>query len=122
MGKIYVHNDTAGPIFKGGKFIPPGEGREVDADELPPGDKPDPEAAAGAGEGESTSTERLAGNLADLLKSPIKEIVPVLADLSDESLAELAAAEEADQARKGLLSAITELQLQRAQAKAGAPT
>ena len=36
MGKRYITNDTAGPIFVGGTLVQPGEGREVDEAFLPP--------------------------------------------------------------------------------------
>jgi hypothetical protein len=112
MGKRYVSNDTAQVIFVGGLMIPPGDGREVDETLLPPLDEqpqpadetlPDPDA-----------------NLRELLTASVKNIVPALADLGDETLASLARIEgESVTPRKGVLSAIAELQLLRAQAKTG---
>lgn len=107
MSKRYVHNPTAAVIFAGGVMIPPGEGREIDEAFLPPegGDAapeepppPDPDA-----------------NLHDLLKQPLKELVPELQGLSTATLDRLAALEgEAATPRKTLLSAIGELKLERA--------
>lgn len=116
MGKRYLHNDTANVMFAGGTMIPPGEGREVDEEFLPPGNDAAP-AEAAPGE------PNLEANLHELLAHPVKEIVPLLAEASDETLAGLARIEgEKADPRKTLLSAIGELQLERAQAKTGAPT
>ena len=114
MGTRYVANNTDQAIFVGGKMIPPGDGREVDEDGLPPledevakkePELPDPDA-----------------NLRELLTASVKNIVPALADLGDETLASLARIEgESATPRKGVLSAIGELQLLRAQVKTDAP-
>lgn len=128
MGKRYITNDTGGPIFVGGTLVQPGEGREVDEAFLPPSD-----ALASAADGEGLlppgSVNELTGdaldaNLRELLKGTLKELVPQLADFSDETLERLAAIENEHEApRKGLLEPLAELQLQRAQARAGgAPT
>lgn len=119
MGKRYVHNSGGGVLLVGGVMIPPGEGREVDEDAL------GLEASTGAAPAEASADDpaaALAAAVAQLLAHPLKELVPMLADLPDELLAELARAEGAHATpRKTLLSAIGELQLERAQAKAGAP-
>ena len=120
MGKRYVHNSGGGVLLVGGVMIPPGEGREVDEDAL------GLEASTGAAPPAEASADdpaaALAAAVAQLLAHPLKQLVPMLADLSDETLAELARAEgEHATPRKTLLSAIGELQLERAQAKAGAP-
>lgn len=120
MGKRYVHNDLDRVVFQGGVMIPPGEGREVDEDAL------GLEASTGAAPAEVSADDpaaALAAAVAQLLAHPLKELVPMLADLPDETLAELARAEgEHATPRKTLLAAIGELQLERAQAKAGAPS
>lgn len=112
MGTRHVFNDTAAAIFVGGKMIPPGDGRDVDDAGLPPleegGDqkpndpeKPDPDA-----------------NLREILAGNVKGVIATLEGSSDETLDGLARLEnEREQPRKGVLSAIAELQLQRAQAK-----
>lgn len=126
MARHYFHNHTAFPQIMGGKLIPPGEGREVDDVHLPAGevlpgvdaglDTPTPE-------GDAPTDAQLRANLAELLKQPLKNIVPGLAEHSDATLNLLAELESADGTpRKSLLGAIGELQLQRAQAKTGAPT
>lgn len=116
MGKRYLHNDTANVLFAGGTMIPPGEGREVDEEFLPPGNDA-PSAAA------AQDVPDLEANLHELLAHPVKEILPLLAEASDETLAGLARIEgEKADPRKTLLAAIGERQLERAQAKTGAPT
>jgi hypothetical protein len=112
--KRYVTNDGPNVMFAGGLMIPPGEGREIDSE--PTSD----EAAAAA------PAEQLAdpdANFLDLLAQPLKDIVPLLAEASDETLAALERLEQVhDTPRKGLLGPIAEEKLKRAQAKTGAPT
>lgn len=116
MGKIFLHNDTAAPKLMGGKLVPPGESREVDDIHMPPGEA----LAEGPAEEPPAGGPDPLANLRDMLAQPLKAIVPQLPDFSDETLAELAGLEGLSETpRKGLLSAIGELQLQRAQAKTG---
>jgi|APTNR8051073442_1049403.scaffolds.fasta_scaffold87833_2 hypothetical protein len=114
MTKRYVSNDTPNVMFCAGVMILPGEGREVESDETDqaatqaaePATEPDPDA-----------------NFRALLEQPLKDILPLLEEASDETLASLARLEQAaDTPRKGLLGPITEEKLKRAQAKTGAPT
>lgn len=117
----YITNDTDQPRFIGGRLIPAGEGREIEADELPPehaASDAEPPAAT-----DDPEAARLA-NLQELLTQPLKDLTPQLADFGDETLAELARLEgEAAKPRTTLLSAIGDLQLSRAQQRAGgAPT
>lgn len=117
MGKTFLFNDTNAPKIMGGKWVPAGEGREVDDTCMPAGEGPAPAAAEGAPVGD------LDANLRAMLEPGVKQIVPLLADASDETLAGLARLENATEApRKTLLAAIAEQQLNRAQAKTGAPT
>lgn len=119
MARRYVHNPSGLTVFHGGVMIPPGEGREVDADALgaePSGNDAPAPADPGAGGAPEAA-------VAELLAHPLKELLPKLPALADEALAELARAEGEHAApRKTLLAAIAELQLERARAKAGAPT
>ncbi|WP_271008624.1 hypothetical protein [Paucibacter sp. B51] len=133
MPKRYVQNDT--PEFKiiCGVLIPPFDGREVEVSDQ---DDPEPAAALGTdspgdslvegqegqGEGEDPAAARALANLRELLAASVKVISAGLAEHSDETLAGLLQLEQASETpRKSLLAAITELQLQRAQAKTGAP-
>lgn len=122
MAKRYLSNDTDRTIFVGGIMIAPGEGREIDEAFLPPADAGDQAGAAPPADGDTPPGDaQLAGNIADLLKQPIKHLVPLLADASDETLAALHAAETAgDTPRVTLLTAIAAQQLQRAEARANA--
>lgn len=113
MSKRYVHNHGLMAIFVGGLLIQPGEGREVDATLLPPEHADDaPPPAEPAPDADAA--------LRDMLKAPLKDLVPLLAEHSADTLAALARLEgEHDTPRKTLLGAIAELQLQRAQAATG---
>lgn len=111
MSKKHVFNPGPNVMFVGGVMIQPGDGRDVDAQFLPPeGD----EAAA------PEATPDPDANFRELLAGTLAEILPTLAEASDETLAALMRLEQEHAApRKGLLTPIAELQLQRAQAKAG---
>lgn len=122
MPKRYVHNDTNRLTFVGGVMIPPGQGREVDEQFLPPAELPAADAGADAppAAGDSPDAERLAANLAELLAQPLRVLVPNLADLSDDTLAALLQMEQAAATpRVTLVGAIGELQLSRARQRAG---
>ncbi|MCV2349346.1 hypothetical protein [Paucibacter sp. Y2R2-4] len=127
--KRYFHNDSDQPRIIGGVLVPAHDGREVDAQF-----HPDQEAES-TGDGwpeqdlpllepdeESALLAAIEANLLDLLKGNVKSIVATLPESSDETLAHLLRLEQiSDTPRKSLLAEITELQLQRAQAKTGAP-
>ena len=118
MAKVFLFNDTAAPKLMGGKLVPAGEGREVDEVCMPPGELPGNDAPE-EDQAPDLSVERLK-NLMDMLANPLATVLPMLAEHSDETLAELARLEaEHDTPRKTLLAAIGDLQLKRAQAKAG---
>ena len=123
MAKRYISNDTAAVMFIGGVMIQPGEGRDVDETFLPP-ELLQPADEAEAKAPELTDAEKADANLRDVLKGSISKIKPLLPDFSPETLARLLELEQADGTpRQGLVQAITELQLQRAQAATGgAPT
>ena len=126
MPKRYVQNDTAEFKIVGGVLIPPFDGREVD---VPDRVEPEQHSAQGSdspGEnleaGEDEAAARALANLRELLAGSVKVISAGLAEHSDETLAGLLQLEQASETpRKSLLAAITELQLQRAQVKTGAP-
>lgn len=124
MAKRYLSNDTDRTIFVGGIMIAPGEGREIDEAFLPPADAGDQAGAAPPADGDTPpGAAQLAANIADLLKQPIKQLVPMLAEASDETLAALHTAETASNTpRVTLLNAIAAQQLQRAEARASAST
>lgn len=114
--KRYVQNDGKNTIFVSGTMIAPGEGREVDADFM---DDPLDGAATAL---PADQEPDLDANLRDMLDQPVKTLLPLLADASDDTLAGLARLEgEKPDPRKTLLAAIAELQLGRAQAKTGVP-
>ena len=116
MGRTYLFNDTSSPKIMGGKLIPPGEGREVDDVHMPPGELPPADDQPPPAGGQAD----LQGNLTELLKQPLKSLVPELANFSDETLQQLEELENlADTPRVTLLKAIAELQLDRAKAKTG---
>ena len=117
MRKRYAHNGGTAPIFVGGSMIAPGTGREIDEAMLPPEE--------GASPPEEPPPPDPDANLRDVLKGNSKSVIATLADSSDATLAGLARLEgESDTPRKGVMSAIAELQLQRAHLKSGgeAPT
>jgi len=132
MAKRYVHNDTSGVKFVGGVLIPPGEGREVDEQFLPPVDSQLAAAVDGAGTSIDAGTGTGAGvdttlppdeaalraNLAELLAQPLKALLPTLDTASDDTLGALQAMEQASATpRVTLLNAIGALLLKRAQAR-----
>ncbi|OGA98127.1 MAG: hypothetical protein A3E79_11765 [Burkholderiales bacterium RIFCSPHIGHO2_12_FULL_61_11] len=105
--KKYVENDTAHMMYAGGCAIAPGEGREVDVPEaLPVLDRPDEEAAP--------DTD---GPLRELLKSSVAVVAAALAEFGADTLARLAELEaEAEKPRKGVLSALADERIKRADA------
>ncbi len=120
MPKKYIPNDTDRTIFVGGVMIAPGEGREVDTAFLPPEhQEPAAETLADDGPGDDDAD----ANLRDMLKGGVRDIEPLLPELSSETLKRLAELEgERDTPRKGVLGPIQELLLKRAGESTGAPT
>lgn len=111
--KIPVHNPGAMAIYVAGLMIPPGETRHFDADLVPLHLRPAPA---------EPEPETPVDALADLVGGTVKEVSAAVPGLSDEDLARLGDLEQAkgDSARKGVLSAIAEETLKRAEAKAAA--
>ena len=126
MAKRYMHNPGEHTMFVGSVMIPAGEGREVDEQFLPPVDDAAQSAgdAGGEGSGEGGGEGNAPQNLVALQALPVRDLVPQLEGLSAEDLAALEALEQgAETPRVTVLSAITKLQLDRAQAAGGgAPT
>jgi len=132
MAKRYIHNDTDRVMFVGSILIHPGQGREVDEEFLPP--EAPPEAGTTSEEppagktAEELAAEQAAAEaaqrIAELQAEVLASLMPKLPELGDDDLAALAEAESAsDTPRKTLMERIGELQLERAQKRAGgAPT
>lgn len=109
--KRYVHNDTSGVKFVGGRMLLPGEGREIDMPDE--GDATDGGQAAH----EEPPLDPKAAALATLRAQSVGDIKVQLQDISPELLEQLEAAEgAADKPRTTLLAAITEERLRRAAA------
>lgn len=123
MPKRYIHNDSGRTTFVGGVMIPPQEGREVDTQFLPPEAPLDPAGAdlPAGGDDQAPGAATLAANIAEMLKLPLRALLPMVDELGDQSLAELHAGEVANATpRVTLLNAIGAQQLQRAEARASA--
>lgn len=118
MPKRYIENTGAAPLLVGGVFIPPGEGREVDEALLPSELQAPPQDFA---ETQPPQPDlALLVEASELLKRPLKDILPLLEGMDDERLATLSALEGAAPApRVTLTQAIAKLQLDRANAKLG---
>lgn len=106
--KIPVSNNTAMPIYVGAAMIPPGETRHFDEQDVPHHLRPAPVEAA--------PVAAPADPLAELLKGNVAAVVAALADLPDADVERLGELEQAGQARKGVLSAVAEELLVRAEA------
>lgn len=120
MAKQFLFNDSKVPRIMGGKLVPPGEGREVDAEFLLPGDAPQAATELAADDRNPTAG---ADDMSAFAQLPVNKLRPELPALSDEQLGKLEALErQREQPRSTVLAAIGELRLARAQAKTGAPT
>lgn len=104
--KKYIENDTAHTIYAGGRAIAPGEGREV---EVPDGADAAPQASEPEPDLDEPLRELLAGNVA--------AVTAGLAEFSIETLQRLQALEDAaEKPRKGVLAALADEQIKRADA------
>ena len=106
--KIPVSNNSAMPIYVGAAMVPPGETRHFDEQDVPHHLRPAPVEAA--------KVEAPADPLAELLKGNVAAVVAALPDLADADVERLGELEQAGQARKGVLSAVAEALLVRAEA------
>ncbi len=104
--RVPIENTGKMPIFVGGVMIPPGEIRHFEDDMLPPEFR---SAAPVAAE------ETAADPLAELLEGNVAQVTGGLDLLSREWLTQLEALELASKKRKGVLAAIAEEQLRRAE-------
>lgn len=102
--RVPIENTGKMPIFVGGVMIPPGEIRHFEDDLLPPEFR----SSAPVSEAEA------ADPLAELLDGNVHEVTGGLDALSNEWLARLEAMELAGKNRKGVLAAIAEEMLRRA--------
>jgi len=108
--KIPVTNSGAMPMYVAGLMIPPGETRHFDHDLVPLHLRP----AIVEPEPDETQFDPLA----ELIEGTVKAIAAAIPGLSDDDLSRLGEMEQARgaAARKGVLSAIAEATLTRAEA------
>jgi len=106
--RVPIENRGKMPIYVGGVMIPAGETRHFEDDLLPP------EFRSSA----PVVVEAAGDPLGELLDGNVAEVTGGLDMLSDEFLARLEALELAGKARKGVLAAIAEEGLRRAEARA----
>ncbi len=104
-----VSNNTAVPMYVGTAMIPPGETRHFALELLPPELRPVEPAPAAA-----VPVDPLAELSAQSVKAIVEQL-PALSDLDLDRLGEMEQ-QKGGEARKKLLSAIAEAQLQRAEA------
>lgn len=112
MKKIPVTNNTAMPIYIGAAMLPPGETRPFPEHQVPAHLRPKPIEQA---EPESPPA------ITAILDKSIKEIVPLLPAYTDEELQVLKAAEEGGKTRDGVMKAIVEEELRRADERVANP-
>jgi hypothetical protein len=108
--KIPVTNNGKTMMYVGSSIIPPGETRHFDENEVPPSLRPTPpDLPTTPGlplSGEEALAEQLLGTVAD--------IAAALSDMALADIERLGELEQTGQARKGVLAAIAETLLKRA--------
>lgn len=109
MVMIYVKNDGKNPLPCAGRLIPPGEGLSIDEKEAPPHLRPQQAAP----EQQPPQDPILA-----LINGKVPEIADALPALSDGDLMKLKEAEEDGKNRLGVMKAVAEEELRRADVKA----
>lgn len=107
--RVPIENKGRMPIYVGGVMIPPGETRHFEDDLLPPEFRSAAPVVAEVAAGDP---------LGELLDGNVAEVTGGLDVLSDELLARLEAMEAEGKKRKGVLAAIAEELLRRAEARA----
>lgn len=108
MNKKYFENTSDIAIFVGGKLLQPGEGREFNADDLPPEHQLAPALPA-------AEAPTLAEQVALLLQESVKTIAASLGNLNDDTLDMMTALEGAlEKPRTSLLTAIADERIARA--------
>lgn len=109
--KIPVHNNTKMPMYVAGLMIPAGETRHFEENQVPSHLRPAPVADA---------VDAPADPLVELLDHKVADVAAALAELSDADLETLGSMEQAaENPRKGVLHAIAEETLRRADAAQG---
>lgn len=108
--KVPISNDGQSVIFVGGRMIPPGEVVLFEEHELP---------AEYRAPAEPSAEVPPEDPLAVILDMKVADVVNGLGALDDQDLAKLGELEAAGKARKGVLEAVAEEQLARAEAKVG---
>jgi hypothetical protein len=104
--KIPVTNNGKTTMYVGSSIIPPGETRHFDENEVPPNLRPEREAAPQEMAPADPLAELLTGTVADIAAA-----LPTLALADIERLGEM---EQTGQSRKGVLTAVAETLLKRA--------
>ncbi len=110
MREIPVTNNKKHPIYVGSVMVPAGETRVFPRSQVPPHLLPAVELPKPEPEQDPVLT---------ILDHKIAHIVEMFPSFSNEELAKLKHAEEAGNTRKGLMAAIAEEELRRANEKAG---
>lgn len=106
--RVPIENNGKMPIYVAGTMIPPGETGHFEEDMLPPEYR-----QSAAVEMEHAPEDPLFV----VLSLKVSDVVKGLPSLSDEELDRLEILESADKPRKGVIAAITEERLRRAEAK-----
>jgi len=106
--KIPVTNNSAMSIYVGSAVIPPGETRHFELEDVPLHLQPAPV--------EEVAVEVEADPLAELLEGNVTSVVAALDDMTLADIERMGDLEQAGQARKGVLSAVAEALLARAEA------
>lgn len=112
MTKVPVKNTTHMPIYVGSSMVPPGEIRHFPEHQVPDHLRP---------RAEKVVADEAPTAITAILDKNIPEITPLLEGLTDDELAEIKAAEENGKTRTGLMKAIGEEELKRADAKVPNP-
>lgn len=109
--KIPVHNKTKMPIYVGAAMVLPGETRHFEEQDVPPNLRPAPVEDAPV---EVPADQLAEFPLIELLLGNVKEVTAALAGMTTADVEKLGELEQAGHARKGVLSAVGEMLLNRA--------
>jgi len=105
--RISVENNTKMGIYVGSNLVPPGETRDFPESMVPQHLRPKAE--------EAPVEKPVEDPLGEMLKGNVASVVALLPGMSAADIEKLGELEQAGQARKGVLSAIAEIQLSRAE-------
>lgn len=108
--RVPIENNGLMPLYVAGVMIPPGETRHFDDDQLPPEFR---QAAPAA------SADVPLDPLMEIVAMKVDEIAKGLADLSGDELDRLEMLEAEGKNRKGVIAAVVEERLRRADSQAG---